>query len=88
MAKDRFSSYPATPTSPATTLVEIVPDDSGGELDQVLLGLNVETPGHVRVTAKDGSTGTVFVAAGVVFPLRVTKVWATGTTATGIRGLI
>lgn len=88
MAKDRFSNYPTTPDQPATSLVEIVPDDAGDGLAQVILGLNVETPGHVRVTTRDGSTGTVFVAAGIVFPLRVTKVWATGTTATGICALL
>lgn len=87
MAEDRFSSYPVTPDQPATTLVEITPDDDA-ELEHVLLGLNVETPGHVRVTTKDGSTGTIFVSAGHLFPLRITKVWATGTTATGLRGFV
>lgn len=88
MAKDPFSSHAAAPGQPATSIVEIVPDDGGEGLPQVLSGLNVETPGLVRVTTRNGATGTVFVAAGVVFPLRVTKVWATGTTATGIRGLV
>ena len=88
MAKDPFSSFPTTLGQPATSLVEVTPDDAGEGLAHVLTGLNVETPGHVRVTTKDGSTATVFVAAGIVFPLRVAKVWATGTTATGIRGLI
>jgi hypothetical protein len=88
MAKDPFSSYPNTPDQPATSVVEVTPNDADDGLAHVLTGLNVETPGHVRVTTKDGSTATVFVAAGTVFPLRVAKVWATGTTATGIRGLI
>ncbi len=87
MAKDRFSTFPATPDQPATMLVEVVPNDDGEGLAQMLLGLNVETPGHVRVTTRDGAVGTVFVAAGIFFPLRVSKVWATGTTATGICGL-
>jgi hypothetical protein len=87
MAKDRFSTYPAAPNQPSTSLVEIVPDDAA-DLAEVLSGLNVETPGSVRVTTKDGTVGTVFVAAGVLLPLRIGKVWKTGTTATGIRGLI
>lgn len=88
MAKDPFSSFATTPALPATSVVEVVPDDAGEGLDQIVSGLNVETPGHVRVTTKNGSMATVFVTAGIVFPLRVTKVWATGTTATGIRGLV
>lgn len=87
MVKDRFDSYPATPGEPAGTILEIVPNDAA-DLPELVSSLNVETPGSVRVTTRDGSTGTVFVAAGIAFPLRVAKVWATGTTATGIRGLI
>lgn len=86
MAKDRFSSFPTTPDQPATSVVEIIPSDDT-DLDEVLLGLNVETRGLVRVTTLDGSSATVFVAEGIFFPLRVARVWATGTTATGIRGL-
>jgi hypothetical protein len=44
-------------------------------------------PGVVRVTPLAGGTADVFIDAGVVFPLRVSRVWATGTTATGICGL-
>jgi hypothetical protein len=87
MTKDKFATYPDAPGMPASTLVEVVPDD-GSDLPQLLSGLNVATPGTVRVTTKDGSIGTVFVEAGTVFPLRVRRIWATDTTATGIRGLI
>ena len=88
MTKDPFSSYPTTPGQPATSVVEVTPDDAGG-LVHVLTGLNVETPGHVRVTMKDGSVATVFVAAGIVFPLRVGQGLGDGqATATGIRGLV
>ncbi len=86
MARDKFADYAATPGGPAASLIEIVPDD-GADLPQVVSALNVAAPGPVRVTTRDGSTGTVFVAAGTVFPIRVKRVWATGTTATGIRGL-
>lgn len=87
MVKDKFAAYPDAPGTPASMLIEIVPDDND-DLPQILSGLNVATPGTVRVTTKDGSTGTVFVAAGTVLPLRVRRVWATDTTATGIRGLV
>lgn len=87
MTEDKFAAYPDAPGMPASSLIEIVPDD-GADLPQVLSGLNVATPGTVRVTMRDGSTGAVFVEAGTVFPLRVRRVWATDTTATGIRGLV
>ena len=87
MAKDKFAAYPDAPGMAASMLIQIAPDDDG-DLPHILSGLNVATPGTVRVTTKDGSTGTVFVEAGIVFPLRVRRVWATGTSATGIRGLV
>lgn len=86
MAEDKFASYPDTPALPASSASEILPDDSA-DLAYVCTGLNVATPGAVRVTTKSGDVVDVFVEAGSVFPLRVRRVWATGTTATGIRGL-
>jgi len=86
MAEDTFASFARTPDSPATSVAEIVPDDAS-DLPRVTLGLNVATPGIVRVTTLSGAVADVHVAAGVAFPIRVERVWATGTTATGIRGL-
>ncbi|PWJ12878.1 hypothetical protein SAMN05421539_11514 [Jannaschia seohaensis] len=39
----------------------------------------------MRVTTVGGSTEAIHIAAGVPFPIRVTRVWATG--ATGIVAL-
>ncbi|MDA8586932.1 type IV secretory system conjugative DNA transfer family protein [Rhodobacteraceae bacterium] len=50
--------------------------------------LSVKTPGTVRVTIQDGSTGDVTIHPGQPFPIRVKRVWLTGTTATGISGLV
>lgn len=86
MAEDNFASFARTPDAPATSVAEIVPDDAA-DLARVTLGLNVSTPGIVRVTTLAGDVADVHIAAGVAFPLRVERVWATGTTATGIRGL-
>jgi hypothetical protein len=86
MIDDRFADYPDTPALPAVSASEVVPDDDA-DLAQVSTAINVATPGAVRVTTRAGDIIDVFVAAGSVFPLRVRKVWATGTTATGIRAL-
>lgn len=86
MSVDRYSRFSRAPSLPASAVEEIVPDDAA-DIPNVSLALNVATPGTVRVTTLDGDTVDVQVAAGVAFPLRVTRVWATGTTATGIRAL-
>lgn len=86
MPEDRYSNYARSPALPATSVAEITPDDST-DLAQVSLALNVATPGSVRVTTLGGDVVDVQIAAGVAFPLRVSRVWATGTTATGIRAL-
>lgn len=87
MPVDRFSGHAKSPSGPASSIIDVIPSDST-DLEQVANGLNVATPGLVRVTTAEGSVADVFVAAGTVFPLRVARVWASGTTATGIRGLI
>ncbi len=86
MSKDNFSSDEPKLHSPATLIEEIFPDDQT-ELKNVTRALNVATSGTVRVMTVDGTLGDVFIAAGGTFPVRVRRVLATGTTATGIRGL-
>lgn len=84
---DVFADRHRRPTDPAITVFEITPDD-GSDLAQVTVALNVATPGTVRVTTLDGSISDVSIHPGAPFPIRVRRVWATGTTATGLRGLV
>lgn len=86
MASD-FANRHRRPTDPAIRVLEITPDD-GADLEQTVSALNVTTPGTVRVTTEDGSTSDVMVHPGTAFPIRVRRVWQTGTTATGLRGLV
>ena len=65
----------------------ITPDDAT-DLASHAHALNVAVAGTVNVDTVEGTTVSVYVAAGVVFPLAVRRVRATGTTATGIVGLI
>ena len=83
---DGFANRTRTPSDPAVSLAEVTPDDAA-DLPRVGLALNVATPGTVRVTTQDGSVSDVQIHPGHAFPLRVRRVWATGTTATGIRVL-
>lgn len=84
---DVFSGRTRTPQDPATAIFDITPSDTT-DLDHVTTGLNVATPGTVRVTTVDGSVGTLTIHPGQPFPLRVSRVWQSGTSATGIRGLV
>lgn len=80
---DAFASLTPGLESPAGHLQTIIPSDTA-DLARAGRALNVATSGAVRLTSVDGTTATVHVAAGVAFPVRAKRIWATGTTATGI----
>lgn len=71
-------------TSPATHAVTVVPSDTT-DLDTDGRGFIVGVAGDVKVTTADGSTVVLpAMAAGIVHPIAVKRIWATLTTATGI----
>lgn len=84
---DVFAPRTRTLSDPAVTVFSITPDD-GIDLPHVTTALNVATAGTVRVTTADGATEDITVQPGLAFPIRVSRVWLTGTTATGIKGLV
>ena len=84
---DKFAARHRSPSDPATTVFEITPDDTS-DLAQATTALNVATPGVVRVTTVDGSVSDITVHPGHSFPIRARRIWLTGTTATGLRGLV
>lgn len=66
----------------------VTPND-GADLAKVTEGLFIGAAGNVAVVMQDGSSVTFTgLAAGVVHRLSVKRVLATGTTATGIVGLV
>ena len=84
---DPFTSYSAGITDPATMAFAVSPSDTI-DLAQITRALNVAQSGLVQVQTSGGSTATVFIAAGIAFPIRAARVLATGTTASGIVGLL
>ncbi|TCP43925.1 spike base protein, RCAP_Rcc01079 family [Rhodovulum marinum] len=80
---DRFQSHAAGLESPGAFLAAVTPDDEA-DLATASRALCVAQSGEVRATTVGGTTETVYIAAGVAFPIRVARVWATGTTAAGI----
>lgn len=83
---DKFSHYADGLESPPRSAFSIAPNDSE-DLAHVTRAINVATTGNVRVTTLGGDTATIFIVAGIAFPIRAERVWATDTTATGIVGL-
>jgi hypothetical protein len=86
MPNNAFPGVAHSPGFPAISVAEVTPDDAN-DLADISIGLNVSTPGKIRVTTMQGQVTDVTVSPGAVFPIRVSRVWATGTTATGIRAL-
>lgn len=88
-AEDTFRNAGDTElVEPATNAVAITTSDSE-DLVTATRGLYVGVTGNVKVDMLGGTTGVTFanLAAGVIHPLRVTKIYATGTTASSIVGV-
>lgn len=84
---DAFNKHSRSLTSPPENAAAIVADDEGA-LSHATRALYVGGQGDLRVQMLGG--GNVVLSnlpAGSLMPLRVTQVFATGTTATGIVGL-
>ncbi len=64
----------------------ITPSDST-DLAVNVRAIVIAVAGDIKVTRVDGTAVTLTVPAGLL-PIRATRVWATGTTATGLTGLV
>ena len=73
---------------PATDIVPVTPDDAA-DLPDAAIALYVTGGGDVAIdTVRGGASRTVTVADRSLLPVGVTRVRATGTTATGIHALV
>lgn len=84
---DPFKNRAPDAAGPATDIVPVTPAD-GTDLATVCQALYVETAGIVSFVSAAGQTRTVKVADYSILPVRVRRVRATGTTATGIHALV
>lgn len=85
---DNFGDYTPGLNCPVQGGFDITPTD-GVDLVQVTRAVMVGSVGDLAVTLKDGSVLTLTgMTPGVIYPLRVVRVAATGTSAAGIKGLI
>lgn len=83
---DKFSQFIRGLNSPPYGGFDIAPSDTV-DLSTVTRALNVGVSGNVHVTMLDDTEATLFLQAGGIFPLRVKRVWSTGTTAGALVGL-
>ena len=83
---DAFAEFMTGLESPAIRAIDVTPSDTA-DLAEASRAINVATSGSVRITTTGGTTATIQVAAGIAFPVRATRIWATGTTATNIVAL-
>jgi len=84
---DLFSNFKAGLSSPASNAFAITPHDTN-DLAIMTRGIYVGASGDLKVTLSGGTTVTfVDLAAGMIHPLRVVRVFAAGTDATGIVGV-
>jgi len=75
---------------PAATAQEITPNDTVDIPDRFCKGVYVGGTGDLRVIMLNDTTAVTFtnVQGGSLLPIRVKRVMATGTSATGIVGVI
>ena len=85
-ALDNYSQFTPELNSPAVHAALVTPNDTT-DLTTVSRYVAISAVGTLKVTTMGGDTVTIpsgALAAGQMFPLRVSRVWASGTTATGI----
>jgi hypothetical protein len=83
--KDGQNGKMSVNVSPITGAFAITPNDST-DLSEITLSLWVSVAGAVKVTMYDGSVVTYANLTAGRHPLRVKRVWSTGTAATGLVG--
>ncbi|WP_404404943.1 hypothetical protein [Pelagibacterium halotolerans] len=83
-----FPGRAASTNGPAGDIFSITPDDAA-DLTQTIRGIYVGATGDLSVVAASGAQAVfVGVPGGTVLPVSVSRVMATGTTASNLVGLI
>lgn len=83
---DRFQFYTDSVISPARRLAVVTPSDAA-DLAEIPKALLIGGAGTVSLIAADDTVAVTLTVEAGVLPIRVRRVRATGTTATGIVAL-
>ena len=85
---DNFNTFTHGPTAPIRGGAAITPHDTN-DLSETTRAIYVGVSGDVKINTADGDTITfVGLAAGIIHPIRASRVYSTGTDATDILGLV
>lgn len=84
---NEFSGRAASMTGPATRVAPVIPDDAADLPGGLCRSLYVGAGGALRIMTADGDEATLASSAFQYHPIRVRRVLATGTTASGIVAL-
>ncbi len=85
---DRYQGHQHSLTSPVRTAVDIVPDNNNDLLD-VTRAIRCNTPGNIVVIFIDDTLPvTLSILDSIDYAYRIKRVLATGTTVTGLVGLL
>jgi len=87
MAEDNLKKLHASMTSSAENAFTITPHDTN-DLQEVTKAVLVGVAGNLAVIMKQGDTAITLPVPAGYNPLRVSRVLAANTTATGIVGLV
>ena len=82
-ATDTHADFTKSASGPFFHAAAVTPHDTN-ELGNVSCGITVQVAGVITVVTQGDDTVALGIAAGVMMPLRVKIIKATGTTATGI----
>lgn len=84
--KDKFENFAPSPDSPPSGSFAITPSDTE-LLPMTTNAVYVGVTGSLRVEYANGDIDTMQnIAQGMQHPMRIIRVFATGTTATGLSG--
>lgn len=84
---DKFAAYSSALDSPASDVFPITPDDDT-DLAVATRAIRADTGGDVVLIAMAGPERTCKFANGETRAIRATRIKATGTTATGLEGMV
>jgi hypothetical protein len=91
MTEGEFAQYRTAGVSVGKGSYPITPSDSVdiqiAGVTEGIASLYVSVAGDVKFTAIDGSVDTWAVTDNQIIPVAMKRVWSTGTTATGLKGI-
>ena len=87
MSDKNFSGRAASAIGPAATLIAVTPSDTADLPSGVTRAVHVGNAGTLAVLDTKGNTAILQSLDGQYHPVRVRRILATGTTATGIVAL-